>query len=265
MHLRSVLLCHFLFLSHVLPLWKKLGVLSFHALDSEKITYLLFAVRSIREEARYERGSLPMASSVNSPTQRETTIAAAQTEVPRQAPPCPLCQKTDQVRTLQAAFDLGIEPIAPPALPTSNARMMPWVVTGFFIYLTGNFYLFIELAANSQNRWPMAVQILSFVINLLGLIVGLVLSYMAILRVARGDRKVTACYPTWDRAMTNWRHLYYCLRDRAIIDPQQKRVLSDAELRSLIRTDDQEPRKQNELFTHGDIHRPSADISPSNE
>jgi hypothetical protein len=206
-----------------------------------------------------------MASSVNPSTRRETNLVAAQTEVPQQAPLCPICHKTDQVRTLQAAFDLGIERIAPPAMPASNAHMMPWIVAGFFIYLAGNFYLLIELAANSQNRWPMVVQILSFVINFLALIVGLVLSYIAILRTVRGDREAAARYPTWDRAMTNWSRLYYCLRDRAVIDPQQQRVLSDAELRSLMRTNDQEPREQNELLTHGDIHMPAADISPSDE
>src|SRR2546423_4837453 len=104
---------------------------------------------------------LTMASSANPSTQKETNRAAAQTEVPKQVPTCPICHKTDQVRTLQAAFDLGIERIAPPSMPTSNAHMMPWIVAGFFIYLAGNFYLFIELAANSQNRWPMLVQILS--------------------------------------------------------------------------------------------------------
>src|SRR3954467_12724246 len=98
-----------------------------------------------------------MASSVNPSTQREINLMAAQTEVPKQVPTCPICHKTDQVRTLQAAFDLGIERIAPPAMPTSNAHMMPWIVAGFFIYLAGNFYLLIELAANSRNGWPMAV------------------------------------------------------------------------------------------------------------
>lgn len=206
-----------------------------------------------------------MVSSVNHSTQGKINLVAAQTEVPQQAPTCPICHDRDQVRTLQAAFDLGIERIAPPAMPTSNARMMPWIVTGFFIYLAGNFYLFIELAANSRHGWPMAVQIVSFVINLLGLIVGLVLSFIAILRIARADRKVTERYPTWDHAMTNWRRLYYCLRDRVVIDPQQKRVLSDAELRSLITTEDQDLREQNELLAHGDIHTLGANISPSNE
>lgn len=39
-------------------------------------------------------------------------------------------------------------------MPTSNARMLPWIAVGFFIYLTGNVYLFVELAANSQSPWP---------------------------------------------------------------------------------------------------------------
>ena len=64
--------------------------------------------------------------------------------------------------------------------------------------------------------------------------------------------------------MDNWNRLYYCLRDRVVIDPQQKRVLSDAELRALITTEDQEPREQSELLTHGDIH-PAAGLSPSHE
>lgn len=205
-----------------------------------------------------------MASSLNTSTPRETNLTA-QTRAPKQAPPCPICHQTDQVRTIQAAFDLGAQPIAPPAMPISNVRMMPWLVAGGFIYLAGNFYLLIELAANSKSGWPLVVQVLSTVVCLLGLLVGLVLSFIAIQRIVRGDREATARYPSWDRALANWNRLYYCLRDRVVLDPQQQRVLSEAELRSLISTDAQGPRQQHELLTHGDIHPPAAARPPATE
>jgi hypothetical protein len=208
-----------------------------------------------------------MASSVNPPTQNETNLTA-QTEKPKQASICPICHQSDQVRTIQAAFDMGVEPISPPTMPVSNARMMPWIATGFGIYLAGNFYLLIELAANSQHPWPFVVQVVSDIISLLGLLVGLVLSFMAVMRLVRGDREATSRYPAWDRAMANWNRLYYCLRDKAVIDPQQNRVLSEDELRALITTEEQEPREQKGRFVHGDIHgyiHSAVDVSPSNE
>ncbi len=202
-----------------------------------------------------------MAASVNPPPLRERDLAA-QTEVPQQAPVCPICHQTDEVRTIQAAFDLGVEHLAPPAMPSSNARMMPWIVAGFLIYLAGNFYLFVELAANSHSTWPMYLQIGSAALSMLALIVGLVLSFLAVLRIVRAESEVTARYPAWDRAMDTWSRLHYCLRDNVVIDPQQQRVLSDAEFRVLLSTETQEPREQHAIFLHGDIHRPTADRSP---
>lgn len=202
-----------------------------------------------------------MASPVTPPPLRETDLAA-QTDVPPQAPACPICQQIDEVRTIQTAFDLGVERLAPPAMPTSNVRMLPWIAAGFFVYLAGNVYLFIELAANSQSSWPMDLQIGSAILCFLALLVGLVLSYLAVLRISRADSEVTAQYPAWDRAMDTWSRLYYCLRDRAVIDPAQQRVLSETELRSLLTTDQQEPREQQALFTHGDIHLPAAEHVP---
>ncbi len=111
--------------------------------------------------------------------------------------------------TYTGSFDMGVERIAPPLMPTSNVRMMPWILVAFFLYLAGNFYLFIELAVNSQNGWPIVVQVLSIIINLVALIVGLVLSYIAVLRIVRGDQEASFRYPG-DQAMANWNRLYQC-------------------------------------------------------
>lgn len=201
-----------------------------------------------------------MASTMNPPLS-ETTIAA-QTEVPRQAPTCPMCQQKDQVRTIQAAYDMGLERIAPPAMPVSNARMMPFIIAGGLIYLAGNFFLFVALAANSRSPWPMGIQIASVCLCLVALLTGLVLSYLAVARVGRADDDYSERFADWDRVTDIWKHLYYCLRDQAVIDPQQQRVLSEAELRDLLSTEKQAPREQREIFTHGDIHQPVAERSP---
>src|SRR5262244_4571548 len=79
------------------------------------------------------------------------TMITAQTDAPLQAPACTICHQSDQVRTIQAAFDAGLEDLAPPAMPVGNARMAPWIIAGFVIYLAGNVYLFIELGANSAD------------------------------------------------------------------------------------------------------------------
>jgi hypothetical protein len=194
------------------------------------------------------------------PPLSDTTIAA-QTEAPQHAPTCPICQQADQVRTIQAAYDMGVERVAPPAMPVSNARMMPWIIAGGLIYLAGNFYLLVDLAANSRSAWPMGIQIGSDALCLVALLTGLVLSYLAIVRAGRAENDYSERFDAWDQATDTWRHLYYCLRDKAVIDPEQH-VLSDADLRALLRTEQQAPREQHELFTHGDIHQPAAAHSP---
>lgn len=194
------------------------------------------------------------------PPLRETDLAA-QTEVPQPVPACPICGQTDRVRTIQAAYDVGMERLAPPAMPSSNVHMMPWIVAGGLIYLAGNFFLFVELAANSLSPWPLGIQIGSTIVCLVALLVGLVLSYLAVARVGRADNELTERLAAWDDATEAWRRLYYCLRDRVVIDPERG-VLSDEELRSLLSTEKQAPREQQEIFTHGDIHQPVAERPP---
>lgn len=190
----------------------------------------------------------------------EADALAEQTDAPIDAPICPICHKSDQIRTIQAAFDTGLEEIAPPAMPENTARMAPWIIAGFAIYLAGNLYLFVELGRNeTTGSTLLLIQVASFVLNLLALLAGLVLSFIAVLRVSRADTAVMERYPSWDRAMEVWNRLYYCLRDHIAIDSEENRALSDEQLRALISTEEQEPRRQRPLLTHGDIHPVAAD------
>ena len=163
--------------------------------------------------------------------------ASTQTEAPVQVPPCPVCHQTDQVRDVQTAFDLGIERLAPPPMPRSTARMMPWIVVGFLVYLSANFYLLVQLAGPAGfSAWPLPLQILEVAAILLSVLVALALSFIAFPRVMRRDQEVARRYSAWERAMNNWHQLYYCLRDNVVFDSDQ-RIISDAQLRSLLATD----------------------------
>src|SRR5262249_17485824 len=109
----------------------------------------------------------------------------------------------------------------------------------------------------SADPWTVLLQVASFVLNLLALLTGLVLSFVAVVRVSRADNEAMEQYPEWDRAMAAWNQLYYCLRDNVAIDPEQNRDLSEDEFQALTRTRDQPPRTKQPLFTHGDIHPPA--------
>ncbi len=81
--------------------------------------------------------------------------------------------------------------------------------------------------------------------------------------MVRADKEETVQYSAWDRAMENWNRLFYCLRDNVVIDPDQPRVLLDAELRALISTENQKPQVQRQFLTHGDIHAISTERAPA--
>lgn len=148
----------------------------------------------------------------------------------RQLSPCPVCNRADQVRKMQAAYEAGELHIAPPPMPESRVSMMKYVGIGMILVGVGAFFLIIILATGEFGWLQMAV-------TLACIVVALVLSFLAIRRLGQGDEEARQRYPIWDQAMANWTRLQFCARDKVVFDPQDKKVLSDSAVKSLLDMD----------------------------
>jgi len=115
--------------------------------------------------------------------------------------------------------------------------MMKYIIAGFVLITVGVFFILIWSGVGGYGGWPIAVQIIQVVLTLVAIVAALVLSFVAFLRVVRGDIQSQKYLPAWDQAMENWRRLYYCKRDNVVFDPQTNKVLSDAAVRSLLSVD----------------------------
>lgn len=150
-------------------------------------------------------------------------------------PTCPVCHQTDQVMTMEAAYDSGVARCAPPDMPTRNITMLPYilacgVLVGIFIFLI--IVLIGGLEANFDATWMVVLVALTLV----SIVSALVVSYMAFQRVVKGDAEATERFPTWDRATAAWTKLRYCKRDDVVFDPAVSKVISNeavAALRSM--------------------------------
>jgi hypothetical protein len=150
-----------------------------------------------------------------------------------QKPSCPVCQRADQVMTLATAYESGISRFAPPPMPVGRVPMIKYMVIGMGIVTVGSFFIIVLLGSVGL---PEVVRIIQVVITLIGIVVALVLSILAFLRVGRADLNSQQLLPSWDRALENWSRLRYCKRDNIVFDPQQTspKALSDGELSSLL-------------------------------
>ena len=136
-------------------------------------------------------------------------MASAET----QRPTCPVCNQSDQVKTLQAAYDSGVNKAAPPDMPTKRVSMMPYIFTSS-ILVGICIFLIIVLVGGLESALPT----------------------LAFQRVVNGDAESTVLFPAWDRAMEIWKSMYYCARDNVVFDPKTNKVLSNeqvAKLRSM--------------------------------
>ena len=149
-----------------------------------------------------------------------------------QLPACPLCERSDQVKTTKAAYSSGVALAAPPDLPTREVSMMPYigacmVLVGIFVFLVIVFIGGLENGLPPYFMWPLVV------LTILSIITALVVSYIAFQRVVRGDNEATLQYPAYDQAMNTWSSLYYCSRDKVIFDPRSQKALSKEQLTTL--------------------------------
>jgi len=148
---------------------------------------------------------------------------------------CPVCNRSDQVKTMQAAYASGVERCAPPDMPTKQVPMTLYMLTGTI--LVGLCIFFIIVLIGSEANLGFVWQLILVSITLICILAALALSFYAFQRVVQGDAESTARLPAWDQAMATWRDLRYCSRDDVVFDPQTKMPISNEQLAKLHATD----------------------------
>ncbi len=144
-------------------------------------------------------------------------------------PTCPVCHQSDQVKTMQAAYNTGVARTAPPDLPAKNVSMLPYVTA--CVFLVGIcVFLIVTLIGGLEDSLPQIIQFILSIVTLVCIITALVVSYYAFQRVVRGDAETTKLLPAWDRATAKWHSLYYCTRDSVVFDPETDQVVTDKQL-----------------------------------
>jgi hypothetical protein len=152
-----------------------------------------------------------------------------------QTPVCPICNQSDQVKTMQAAYDSGVGRAAPPDMPTRKVPMMKYVIFGGVT--VGICVLLVLILIGSEASIGSIAQWIIVALTFISVVTALVISYIAFDRVVKGDAEATGEFPAWDRAMNTWKSLYYCARDNAVFDPAANSVVSEEQL-ALLRTMD---------------------------
>ncbi|GCE26075.1 hypothetical protein KDA_15590 [Dictyobacter alpinus] len=149
-----------------------------------------------------------------------------------QKPTCPVCNQTDQVKTMQAAYNSGVARCAPPDMPTRNVSMMkPIVICGVLVGIC--IFLIITLIGGMESGLNQFVQLGLVVVTLCFIVGSLVTSYLAFQRIVRGDDETTVLFPAWDKATAQWKSLSYCSRDDIVFDPKTNSKVSDQQLAEL--------------------------------
>ncbi|MEO7022148.1 MAG: hypothetical protein ABI234_18510 [Ktedonobacteraceae bacterium] len=164
----------------------------------------------------------------------------------RQLTSCPVCNRTDQVKKMQAAYSSGEQHFAPPAMPESHASMMKYICIGMGLVAVGAFLTLVLLSSNgfeALGAMAPVISIIQAVVTILFIVAALVLSFFAIRHIGQGDEEARQRYPIWDQAMANWNRLQYCSRDKAIFDPSTKKVLTDSSVKSLLDMDTLEAQR----------------------
>ena len=160
-------------------------------------------------------------------------MASAETQLPN----CPVCNRSDQVKTLQAAYDSGVDKAAPPDMPTKRILMMPYIFA-CSIFLGLCVFLVIVLIGGLESALPVFAQYILLSVTLVCLVGTLITSYFAFQRVVEGDAEATKLFPAWDDAMATWKGMYYCARDNAIFDPKTNKTLNNEQLAKLRSIDE---------------------------
>ncbi|HVB62065.1 MAG TPA: hypothetical protein VNE61_12785 [Ktedonobacteraceae bacterium] len=151
-----------------------------------------------------------------------------------QKPACPVCRKTDKVLKLQMAYNQGVARLAPPPMPTRTVGMMRYLALGMLLVGLCIFFVIVLIGSESFGNGFSVGELILVILTLACIIGALSLSFIAFTRIVGGDRETEKLYPEWDRAMEQYQHLRYCVRDDTVFDPQTGKTLSGEALASLL-------------------------------
>ncbi|HVB22118.1 MAG TPA: hypothetical protein VNG51_09260 [Ktedonobacteraceae bacterium] len=170
--------------------------------------------------------------------------------VPPQQPLCPVCHRADKVKSLEAAYNSGIERFAPPPMPTRTVSMMRLLSVGMVIVGVCIFLIIVLIGSESFGQDFSLPEIILVSVTLICIVAALVLSFVAFTRVQQGDRETEKQYPLWDKALANWGRLRYCSRDDVVFDPEANKTLTEEQLNGLISTSMQQVEEQAGTLVH---------------
>lgn len=131
---------------------------------------------------------------------------------------------------MQAAYEVRALPLAPPPLPESHASLAKYLIVGMALVGVAIFFSIVILATSSFS-W------LQMILTLACIATALVLSFLGIRHVSKGDEEARRRYPLWDQAMANWTRLRFCARDQVVFDPQSSKVLPTSAVKNLLDLD----------------------------
>jgi len=170
--------------------------------------------------------------------------------IPPQQPLCPDCHRADKVKSLEAAYNSGIERFAPPPMPTRTVSMMRLLSVGMVIVGLCVFFIIVLVGSESFGQDFSVPELILVSLTLICIVAALVLSFIAFTRVQQGDREVEKQYPSWDKALANWGRLRYCSRDDIVFDPETNKTITEEQLNSLIDTNMQQVEEQAGTLVH---------------
>jgi hypothetical protein len=153
-------------------------------------------------------------------------MASAENSIPT----CPVCHRSDLVKTTRAAYTSGVARCAPPDMPTRNISMMPYIGAGVVLIGILVFLIIVLVASGGMPTSLMGIFLSATVVCIIGV---LAVSYYAFQRVVQGDAEMTLCFPAWDSAMATWRSLYYCSHDDLVFDPKANKAVTNEQLAAL--------------------------------
>lgn len=170
--------------------------------------------------------------------------------VPPQQPLCPVCHRADKVKSLEAAYNSGIERFAPPPMPTRTVSMIKFLSVGMVIVGICIFFIIVLIGSESFGQDFSIGELVLVLITLFCIVLALVLSFIAFTRVQQGDREAEKQYPFWDKALANWGRLRYCSRDDIVFDPETNKAVTEEQLNKLISTNMQQIEEQPGTLVH---------------
>ena len=166
-----------------------------------------------------------------------------------QKPTCPV-DKNAKVIRLSAAYQSGLVPYGPPAMPGKKVTMIQFITIGVVIVGLCVFLILVFVGSESFGAGFAVLELILVILALLGIIATLVLSFFAFTRITQGDLQAQKQYGAWDSATAIYNRLYYCPQDNIIFDPQTNKVVSPQQLNSLIDTVQQEQAQTQSALAH---------------